>query len=743
MSPVTAPEPHERWAKALRTLVTPGVYGADLKESPLLDHPAVLARAGEGAGRQVRAEALIDVLEKVVETRLRANDRIAARMLLGLGEWSGRPVTERHQAVARLRNRHWTWERNYRKEPLGRDLLMIVLALDRAVPGPDDKPGPPETRLLESAPGRAEVLSGDLVRDLGRRRTAYPLDMSLHQLHDGGLLVGTRMVRYHERGRSSQMLALDTVMRALAGGRSVLLLGEPGSGKSVALYEAVQRSLAEGLLPFAVRAREHARLLSGADWPWLKVLPGAVIFLDGLDEAVADAESLARTLPELLRARPTLVTSRLRAYEQELSPLLADAGFDEVYVLLPWRPGVEFRDFLDRLHSADLLDRPERLHDAVTARQDLSQLAARPLYARMLTFIGEHARFVEDPVTLYDEYLSALAKVADSSAGHQAAGSVDALTVWQAAAWAAHASGAMARGAMPVAELVEALVEALPPGIGPQSLRRMLDLILDIRTVRNREVGEFLHYSFFEYLVAAHVCDALLDRPNVRSIHELFRRDLTREMRHCLLAQLRATPQRDLREGLAAAYREAGSAGTTPEGQAVRNLLVYLLSRSVPHSDAVLSELLEAEDDPFLAAAILWALCHRDVPGSDRRFFARLDQDPSFRSMCRGYVLYYYGDLEFSDGPPYLDNPPYRSCANTLRTILELFERSTGIQDVSARRRGIDLYTFLDILVVRDITLPTGSLDLLEIFHRNLQGGDIDATLWARLAEMMEMLRAR
>ncbi|MFG2090599.1 MULTISPECIES: hypothetical protein [unclassified Spirillospora] len=742
MSAALTPDPVERWVTALRALITPGLYGADLEASPLLDHPAVRARTGGGAARNHRAEALIAVLEETVETRLRADDRVVARMLLGIGEWSGRPVTERHRAAAKRRNRHWSWERNYRKEPLVRDLTKIVLALGRSVPGhAEDVPADASDAAADAAPdGRVAALSAELVRSLGRRRTAYPLDMSLHQLHSASLLVETRVARYHERRWSGQALTLEPVLRGLREGRSALLLGEPGAGKSVALYELMQRSLALGLLPFPARARDHRALLADPAWPDLQDLPEAVFLLDGLDEVADDHSDLARDVMEMLRRRPTLVTSRLREYEHAWSPLLADAGFDDVYVLLPWRQDVEFPEFLGRLHGTGLLDEPDRLYHATSEREDLRRLVERPLYARMLTFIGEPgAQDVADPVSLYGEYLTKLAHVAGASVNASAGGPSDALVTWQTAAWAAHSSGAMAGDTVVLADLVR----TLPATLDPRRARRLLDFILNVRSVRNREVGEFLHYSFFEYLVAAHVSDVLLAGPDAGSIHELFRRDLTREIRHHLIAQLSSTPPRDLRERLAEAYRVARSEGTTREVLAICNLLVYLLSRAVPNSEPVLADLLDREDDPFLSAAVLWAHCHRGVPGSDRRFLERLDADPDFRALCRGYVLYYYGDIERDDGPPYLDNPPYCSCTNTLRTIMDVFERSTSTHKVSTLRIGIDLYTFLDVLVVRDLSVPREGLERLRSFHQALHNEQIDATLWARLAEMIEILRWR
>ncbi len=720
MSDETGPDPVYR--QALKKLITPGLYGADLENCVLVDHPAVLAATGPNATRQARAEAFIAILEEVIDKRIPPHDRGVARALFAIGEWSGRSVTERHRWVAEKRNRAWSWEVNYRKQPLERDLTTILRALDRNA----------HTLRNDSAGSSGSAVSDELVRAVGRRRTAYPLDMSLHELHKASLFVQTRVAPYHGRGRD---VALEAVMTALCEGRSVLLLGDPGSGKSVALYDLVQRSLRQGMLPFPVRVRDRHEILSRPDWPALRELPGAVLFLDGLDEAV-EREDLARDLKELLRLRPALVTSRRREYEHELSPLLADAGFDEVYLMSPWRREEEFGAFLRQLSDAGLLDEPAALDDAVRASEPLSRLVTRPLYARMLTFIGEQgAQGVAEPTGLYEEYLTKLARVAETSAGVAGGG----LRLWQTVAWRAHVMGAVAEDTVALSDLAK----VLPADMAGHPARRMLDLILDVRRIGNREVGEFVHYSFFEYLVAAHVFDTLISQPDASQLHDVLRHDLTRETRHHLIAQLRATPLHNLRVMLVAAYRTVRSTEPTMEIRAVCNLLVYLLSRTAPQSHAELLELLDAEDDPFLAASLLWALCHLGVSGADRRFFDWLDRDPLMRSLCRGYVLYYYGDMKRDDGPPYLDEPPFRSCSTTLRAIMDMFERSISVEKVPALRRAIDLYTFLDILCVRNMPVSKVAHEQLRRFHESLLQDGVDARLWSHLAEMMELLGPR
>lgn len=729
---------------ALRVLVTPGLYAAALEESPLIDLPVVIARAGPGAPVSTRAQVFIQVLEEAVDSQLRNKDRLAAKILFALGGQSGRPVKERHHEVAKLRDRNWTWERNYRKEPLSRDLLMVALALQR-LGGETGRTGLVQfgsgegVAAKSTAPdpsGTVAETSRRLLQRLGRRRTAYPLDMSLAELHDNGLFVETRLVKYHGRGARGISHSIDDLVGALSQGRSVLLLGEPGSGKSLVLYETALRCAAAGILPIAVRARDHAESPAGVGLRDLRTASGTALLVDGLDEAaepVAGGPDVVAALSDLVNTRPILVTSRRREYEDEISARLQDVDFDEVYVLRPWTVEEEFRDYLRRLTGAGLVEDPS-LYASVVTSEHLSDLVARPLYARMLTFVGQQSvRSVAEPDALYGEYLAKLARTTDASIPT----TDGALTIWKSAAWHVYVSGLQSGDTISMPELRGLPVRGPDDG----SARRVLDQIIDTRSVQGRELGEFLHYSFYEYLVARQVCDVLLQRPGADSLVEMLRHDLTREIRHHLVGQLRLAPFPYLREVLLEAYRSArampGIKG--PERLIACNLLIYLLSRMLTDSEGPLMRLLAEEEDSFLRCAILWALCHRGSERALGEFFDRLEVDARWRSECRGYVLYYYGDLRKEDGPPYYDEPPYSPCANTYRRIVAMFERSRP-GSVRPERGCIDLYTFLDVLLIRSVPVPPSHLGVLESFAGLLHAEGLPATVMARLEEMIDVL---
>jgi hypothetical protein len=733
----------QSFVAALRALITPGVYAAELETSPLIDLPAVEARAGPDAPRTVRAQAFIELLENVINVRLSTTDRAAASILFGIGTWSGKPMRERHYEVAKLRNKHWNWERNYRKEPLTRDLLTVLRALireDGAAPEPAEHAEAADLPAAE--PGHDAASQAEYhLRRLGRRRTAYPLDMSLEQLQQAGLIVPVKLGRYHERQASRQPSQLEEIVGCLREGSSVLLLGEPGAGKTLAIYQLATECAEAGLTPIPIRARDITEVLARDGWRSVKGDGAArvVILLDGLDEAIEliaqNRDQFAADLQEVLSAGPYVVSSRVREYEELISGGFPDPGFDVVYVIEPWTLEVEFREYLSRLARARLLNEPT-LYEAVVGSDDLARLVSRPLYARMLTFVGEQAaRGLRDQVSLYGEYLTKLSRVTDFSLESQGVDTGGALQLWQAAAWIIYSNGGAADDMIPLADVELRLPDLLPR---PYT-RRVLDQIIERGSSHGRETGEFIHYSFYEYLVAREAYDRILRNPDPEELAEILKGDLPREIRHYLIGQLRVNNDAGLRETLLGSYasvrRVLNSSGR--DRLSACNLLIYLISRVFESCEEWLQGLLAEEDDAFLRRSILWAMCHVGSGTALREFFAELTAEADARSDCRGYMLYYYGDVPRGEGPPYLDDPPHAAeCSLTYRRVMDMFARDDFTQTVSAERCFVDMYIFLDILAVRGIALEPADRAVLSDILRSLRAAGLPTAMLTRLGKL-------
>jgi len=746
MDDYQSPDEIQRMLAGLRALITPGVYAAELESSPLVDLPAVTARVGADAPRTARAQTFIEVLETAVSTRLVETDRAAASMLFALGTWSGVPVRERHYAVARLRNKRWTWERNYRKEPLARDLLAVLRALLREG---DTRPSALMTtqgRRCPTSPGGSPQTEAEYhLRRLGRRRTAYPLDMSLEQLVAAGLAVPVRLDRYHEHrapsGPGHRVSGLGDVVQCLEEGQSVLLLGEPGAGKTLAMYQLAIACTDAGMMPLPVRAREITDMLSREGWEGIRAAgsSGVVVLLDGLDEAAdvieRDGGQFAADIAELLSAGPYVVSSRVREYEDLVSGELRDLGFDVVFVIEPWKIESDFRDYVSRLERAGLLSEP-RLYEAVVGSADLARLVSRPLYARMLSFVGEQtARGMREHVTLYGEYLAKLSRVTDHALEGQGLRAGGSLALWQSAAWIISSAERAVGEPVSITDVEQKLPSVLSLGV----VRRVLDQVIERGSALGRETAEFIHYSFYEYLVAREVYDRIMLSPGPAEIADLLRRDLPREVRHYLVGQLRMVSDASLRNPLLGSYESVRRVLDIPERDrlAVCNLLIYVISRVIGGCGEWLRDQLAGEQVIFLRNAMLWAMCHTGSAWALREFFAALETDPAMRSQCRGYTLYYYGDLSRDSGPPYLDaTPDATSCRLTYRRVLDLFAREDFSVTVAPERRFIDMYTFLDILVTRGMSVVGPDTPIISRASESLHAAGLPASLLARLTQM-------
>jgi hypothetical protein len=267
----------------------------------------------------------------------------------------------------------------------------------------------------------------------------------------------------------------------------------------------------------------------------------------------------------------------------------------------------------------------------------------------------------------------------------------------------------------------------------------VLDQIIERGSSHGRETGEFIHYPFYGYLVAREVCDRILNKPGPADLVETLKGDLPREIRHYLVGQLRVSNDASLRETLLGSYEAVRRMPNIPDKDrlSVCNLLSYLISRVIDPSEEWLQGLLAEEDIAFLRHGILWAMCHVGSGWALREFCAALAAQPRTRSECRGYVLYYYGDIPRDEGPPYHDDPPHAAdCALTRRRVMDLFARGDFTETVAPERCFIDLYVFLDILGTRGITVRRADADVLRGILRGLRSAGLPAALLARLARL-------
>ena len=100
------------------------------------------------------------------------------------------------------------------------------------------------------------------MKDFGRRRTAYPLDLTIEELFERGVNIATTIHDYASDESNYGLDLTDAIGSRRWGVGSTLLLGEPGAGKSVAAYEMARAFTGLGILPVVLRASEFKALLS-------------------------------------------------------------------------------------------------------------------------------------------------------------------------------------------------------------------------------------------------------------------------------------------------------------------------------------------------------------------------------------------------------------------------------------------------------------------------------------------------
>ncbi|MEV3920813.1 metallophosphoesterase [Actinomadura coerulea] len=593
------------------------------------------------------------------------------------------------------------------------------------------------------------ALSERSVRGIGARRTAYPLDMSIAELYERGLYIDTGLRDIAGGGEAG----LGRLEDEAAGDRCVLLLGEPGSGKSVAAY-ALLRMIGRHRPVLAIRASDVIDLLDTDDGTSDLSLalrnppsgdPAArpVIVVDGLDESLGEVSNTGDLLKGIVRLRadgPLIVTCRRREFEDRLARQSQDGIFDSIYELRDWRPEREFTEFVRRLVGLGMLE-SDAVLEAVSASSALRSLARRPLFARMLTFLsGGDVSAINDRVDLYSEYIDKLSATSDAALRNAGcAAVVPSRRVWVEAAWTIFANGLLHEDRFSLGAVASLL--GGEHRWDSRCFARSLGQLCDQWRVAGRVWTRFVHYSFFEYLVACRYLDQVteaIERGSTQALAEALILDLTPEIRHFLVGELRSAQVPGYTRALVAAYRETKELG---HGEArVRtagNLIAYLLSRVAPDAGRALRELLDAEPDMWLQQSLLWGLCHIGDDEGLGMFVRRSRASAEWRAWNRGYLMYYYGDLDRREDPPFIDHDRRRSWGRTRERSIDFMSSPGYERDIRPQRRFLDLYSLYDYAIWRDEELGRAEAEVTsKVLDGLWRGSGIDSELLLELQAM-------
>ena len=236
-------------------------------------------------------------------------------------------------------------------------------------------------------------------------------------------------------------------------------------------------------------------------------------------------------------------------------------------------------------------------------------------------------------------------------------------------------------------------------------------------------LGRFVHYSFFEYLVSRYYVRHLHDAVPTRAeeLTECLSIDPSPEIRHFLVAELRETTAPAMSDSLVEAYlRMRTSSATTACVRTMGNLIAYLLSRATGEGEAPLRRLLDDENDMFLQQSLLWGLCHLGDSDALARFVRESRESAQWRAWNRGYVMYYYGDIDRRAQPPYVDEDRGRGWGRTRERSTAFMSEPGYRHTVAPQRRYLDLYLLYDYAIWRGESLSAGDSRVAESTLRAL-----------------------
>lgn len=549
---------------------------------------------------------------------------------------------------------------------------------------------------------------------LGNRRTAYPTDLSIAELAERGLLLDVTATR---RGNGGT-IGVEEMTAMLSGGESLLLLGEPGVGKTVATYLLHRQLLSVGVVPVVVNAvafAERTAHRSGGTPESVedKALAGAeILIVDGLDEALASDLSpleIGDVLSELRRWAPLVATCRAHEFDTELLSVVDVGAFNDTAVIEGWDIG-DFEEFCNRLERAGLLASAAGLTKAAAQSEALSALVRVPLLARMLTFVVGAAAEVADRTALYDLYLRKLARSVEERLVRINCGEDGVFGEWQQLSLAVFRQGLLAGDALPGAEPTRILAAT---GRSVECAQVIASGVLDYTTGGGELIARYRHYTFYEFFVASAIAAELAGAAarGEGRCWQIFRQDLPREVRRHLSRLLRRMPA--VNDLLLSQFEAlVDDVGDETDWRVVGILLAYFLGRADLGS-GVLGKLHDKTSDVFLRTSLSWALANAGDEGATESYLDEMADPRSEAALYnRGYLLYYHGDI--GGGPPYLDDDSSRPWDRTRAAVLELVGRSGYANEEPPARRALDLFTLGDFCRSRGEVLDEDAAKMVE-----------------------------
>ena len=582
-------------------------------------------------------------------------------------------------------------------------------------------------------------ISRIIINQNGLKRTAYPTDMNFHELYEKEVYVNPIFQNLSLEDSTNPFTPLDFIIEQIIDGSSLLILGEPGSGKSFLTYIIHRRLISAELkkticLPIDLRlfietfSDNYESLgISSIIKVFIEnyknqynVLPENnsitshfLFIVDGIDELSSNPiyiKKLPSILIALVKIGNIVVTCRTRDFDNIFAPLINPSMFDQIYKVKEWEVEKEFHEFIDKLVRADLFC-DNGFYKKVRSTPSLRPLIQRPLYARMLTFISKpNLQELPDILQLYSDYLQKYSVIVDNRLiKEECLNDSKTYIIWSETAWFLFKSDLFLHDKVSFDAVSDFLIKNF--NIRPSCVAKILYPIFNFIKIFNETLIQYVHYSFYEYFVAEYMANGLIKAyyHGSNDIYSYFSRDMTLEIRHHLMEILNKTKPKGFGKWLGHCYISNNIAAPNQVRRKIaNNLLIYILGRLREDVSEDLSELLLQESDDFLRSCIYWGLCATAGVKGVEEYINILDKSVKMRNLNRGYLLYYYGDLDRSKDPPYLDDDPLKGWGNTKTRTLSFMAETNYIRNIGIGRRIIDLYTFFDFLIFRGERINEG-----------------------------------
>ena len=241
-----------------------------------------------------------------------------------------------------------------------------------------------------------------------------------------------------------------------------------------------------------------------------------------------------------------------------------------------------------------------------------------------------------------------------------------------------------------------------------------------------RKSFSFLHYSFYEFLVAYNFVIELcenLEKDAIDLAKCLFRKDFSLEIRHYCTLLLKNYKNIMLWNKLILFYELEKDNVNLTERRITNNLVLYFVGRISYIRPEELYDILDNENDIFSKTSVYWAMCSLNYTRGLLEYLNQL-KDLEYASLNRGYLMYYYGDIDRNLEPPYEDNKVTNNWSKTHMKNLIMFQQK-DYDNISAARRIIDLYTFIDFAAFHKTKISQEEIRCLRNVINNIPTNDI------------------